>query len=84
MHLIVQEINRKLDRLENNTSYVDMIDENGNILIQQNETFPNLEQGFLAATAAQEGMMSLREFVWPSIGTYIVLQFQKRLSNECL
>ena len=48
MHLIVQEINRNLELLENNTSlYVDLIDRNGNILIQHVEIFPNLARGFL-------------------------------------
>jgi hypothetical protein len=42
MHLIVQEMYNKLELLENNTSYVDSIDENGNILIQYDETYPNL------------------------------------------
>ena len=47
MHLIAQEINSKLKLLENKTSYVDLIDENENILIQHDETFPNLAHGFL-------------------------------------
>jgi hypothetical protein len=39
IHLIVQEINYKLELLENNTSYnVESIDKNGNILIQHYET----------------------------------------------
>ena len=35
MHLIVQEIYTKLKLVENNTSYVDLIDENGKILIKK-------------------------------------------------
>ncbi len=46
MHLVVHEINSKLWLLENSCSYVDFIDENGKILIQHDETFPNLCQGF--------------------------------------
>ena len=47
MHLIVQKINSQLELLENNISYVDLIDENGNIIIQHDETFPTLSQGFI-------------------------------------
>ena len=46
MHLIVQQIISKLKLLKNNCSYVDLIDENGNILIQHDKTFPNISQEF--------------------------------------
>jgi hypothetical protein len=55
MHLIVQEINSKLELLENNTSYVDLIDDNGNILIKHDETYPNLSQGFLLKAKRKRG-----------------------------
>ena len=74
MHLIVQEINSKLELLENNSSYVDLIDENGNILIQHDETFPNLAQGFLLK-AKRKRLRSLKD-----IAAYIVAKYTTSLS----
>jgi hypothetical protein len=42
MHYIVTKINSPLELLENNMSYVDVIDDNGNIIIQHDESFPTL------------------------------------------
>jgi hypothetical protein len=36
--------NRKLELLENNSPYLDLIDKNGNILIQHDEIFSNIAQ----------------------------------------
>jgi hypothetical protein len=46
MHYIVTQISQ-LELLENSMSYVDVIDDNGNIVIQSDETFPALAQGFM-------------------------------------
>ena len=69
MHLIVQEINSKLELLENNSSYVDMIDENGNILIQHDETFPNLAQGFLLK-AKRKRLRTLKDIAAYNVAKY--------------
>ena len=47
MHYIVRKINTQLELLENSMSYVDVVDDNGNIVIQHDETFPTFAQGFL-------------------------------------
>ena len=47
MHYIVTKINSKLELLENCLSYVDTIDDSGNIVIQHDETFPTFSQGFI-------------------------------------
>ena len=69
MHLIVQEINSKLELLENNCSYVDLIDENGNILIQHDETFPNLSQGFLLK-AKRKRLRTLKDIAAYNVAKY--------------
>ena len=43
----ILSFNALLDPLENKMSYVDVIDDNGNIIIQHDETFPTLAQGFI-------------------------------------
>ena len=70
MHLIVQEINSKLELLENNCSYVDLTDENGNILIQHDETFPNLSQGFLLK-AKRKRLRTLKDIAAYHVAKYI-------------
>ena len=40
MHYIVTKINSQLELLENSMSYVDVIDDSGDIVIQHDETFP--------------------------------------------
>ena len=37
MHLIVRKINNQLEQLVNNVSYIDLVDENGNITIHYDE-----------------------------------------------
>jgi hypothetical protein len=69
MHSVVQEINSKLELLENNTSYVDLIEENGNILIQHDETFPNLSQGFLL-TAKRRRLRTLKDIAAYNVAKY--------------
>ena len=46
IHSIVTRLNRQLTHLEKNVSYVDMIDNNGNMIIEPAETFPTIFQGF--------------------------------------
>ena len=69
MHLIVQEINKKLELIEKNSSYVDLIDENGNILIQHDETFPNLAQGFLLK-AKRKRLRTLKDIAAYNVAKY--------------
>jgi hypothetical protein len=69
MHSVVQEINSKLELLENNTSYVDLIDESGNILMQHDETFPNLAQGFLL-TAKRKQLRTLKDVAAYNVAKY--------------
>jgi hypothetical protein len=69
MHLVVQEIKSKLELLENNTSYVNLIDENGNILIQHDEIFPNLGQGFLL-TAKRTRLRTLKDIASYNVAKY--------------
>ena len=45
--LHVTKLNSQLELLENNMSYVDVIDDNGNIIIHHDKTFPTLAQGFI-------------------------------------
>jgi hypothetical protein len=42
----VSKINNLLQLLENNVSYVDLIDENVNLIIEHDETYPTVSQGF--------------------------------------
>ena len=46
MHSIVTKINNQLKLLANNVSYIDLIDDYGNITIQHDETFQTISQGF--------------------------------------
>jgi hypothetical protein len=46
MHSKVPKINNQLTLLDNSVSYIDLIDDNGNITIQYDETFPTLSQEF--------------------------------------
>ena len=70
MQLVVHEINSKLELLEKNCSYVDFIDENGNILIQHDEIFPNLSQGFLLK-AERKRLMTLKDIAAYHVAKYI-------------
>ena len=54
MHLIVRRINNQLERLVNNVSYIDLIDENGNITIQYDETLPTISQGFKVTAKSKQ------------------------------
>ena len=70
MHLVVHEINSKLELLENNCSYVDFIDENGNILIQHDERFSNLSKGFLLK-AKRKQLRTLKDIAAYNVAKYI-------------
>ena len=69
MHLVVHEINSKLELLENSCSYVDFIDENGNISIQHDETFPNVSQGFLLK-AKRKRLRTLKDIAAYNVAKY--------------
>ena len=69
MHLVIHEINSKLDLLENNCSYVDFIDENGKISIQHDETFPSLSQGFLLK-AKRKRLRTLKDIAVYNVAKY--------------
>jgi hypothetical protein len=60
IHSIVSKINNELQLLDNNLSYVDLIDENGNIIIEHDETFPTISQGF-KITAKRKRLRTLKE-----------------------
>jgi hypothetical protein len=60
MHSIVSKINKQLQLLENNVSYVDLINENGNLIIEHDETFPTVSQGF-KITAKRKRLRTLKE-----------------------
>ena len=49
--------------------YVDLIDENGNILIQHDETFPNLSQGFLLK-AKRKRLRTLKDIAAYNVAKY--------------
>ena len=48
-------------------AYVDLIDENGNILIQHDETFPNLGQGL---TAKRKRLRTLKDIAAYNVAKY--------------
>ena len=58
MHYIVTKINSQLELLENNMSYVDVIDDNGNMIIQHDETFPTLAQELIVKAKKTENIES--------------------------
>jgi exonuclease I len=70
LHFTVQEINNNLEQLENNTSYVDLIDENGNISIHD-ATYLNLSQGFLLK-AKRKRLRILKDISAYNVAKYTV------------
>ena len=73
MHLIVRKINNQLERLVNNVSYIDLVDENGNITIQYDETFPTISQGF-KVTAKRKRLRKLKDIAAYNVAKLIVSQ----------
>jgi hypothetical protein len=73
MHLIVRKINNQLERLVNNVSYIDLVDENGNITIQYDETFPTISQGF-KVTAKRKRLRKLKDIAAYNVAKSIVSQ----------
>ena len=71
MHSIVTKINNQLKLLENGVSYVDMIDDNGNITIQYDETFPTLSQGF-EVKAKRKRLRKLKDIAAYNVAKFIV------------
>ena len=73
IHLIVRKINNQLERLVNNVSYIDLVDENGNITIQYDETFPTISQGF-KVTAKRKRLRKLKDIAAYNVAKLIVSQ----------
>ena len=71
MHSMVTKINNQLKLLENGVSYVDMIDDNGNITIQYDETFPTLSQGF-EVKAKRKRLRKLKDIAAYNVAKFIV------------
>jgi hypothetical protein len=71
MHSIVPKINNQLSLLENSVSYIDLIDDNGNITIQHDETFPTLSQGF-EVKAKRKRLRKLKDIAAYNVAKYIV------------
>jgi hypothetical protein len=61
MHNIVTKINSKLELLENKMSYLDVIDDNGNIIIQHYKTFPTLAQGLIFTAKRKQLRRTMKE-----------------------
>ena len=71
MHSIVTKINNQLTLLENGVSYIDLIDDNGNITIQYDETFPTLSQGF-EVKAKRKRLRKLKDIAPYYVAKFIV------------
>ena len=71
MHSIMVKINNQLNLLENGVSYIDMIDDNGNITIQYDETFPTLSQGF-EVKAKRKRLRKLKDIAAYNVAKFIV------------
>ena len=71
MHSIVTKIHILLKLLENGVSYIDMIDDNGNITIQYDETFPTISQGF-EVKAKRKRLRKLKDIAAYNIAKFIV------------
>ena len=71
MHSIVTKINNQLTLLENGVSYIDLIDDNGNITIQYDETFPTLSQGF-EVKAKRKRLRRLKDIAAYNVAKFIV------------
>ena len=71
MHSIVTKINNQLKLLENGVSYIDMIDDNGNITIQYDETFPTISQGF-EVKAKRKRLRKLKDIAAYNVAKFIV------------
>ena len=73
MHSIVTKINNQLTLLENGVSYIDLIDDNGNITIQYDETFPTLSQGF-EVKAKRKRLRKLKDIAAYNVAKFIVTE----------
>ena len=71
MHSIVTKINNQLKLPENGVSYIDMIDDNGNITIQYDETFPTISQGF-EVKAKRKRLRKLKDIAAYNVAKFIV------------
>ena len=71
MHSIVTKINNQLTLIENNVSYIDLIDDNGNITIQYDETLPTLSQGF-EVKAKRKRLRKLKDIAAYNVAKFIV------------
>ena len=71
MHSIVTKINNQLKLVENGVSYIGMIDDNGNITIQYDETFPTISQGF-EVKAKRKRLRKLKDIAAYNVAKFIV------------
>ena len=71
MHSIVTKVNNQLTVLENSVSYIDLIDDNGNITIQYDETLPTLSQGF-EVKAKRKRLRKLKDIAAYNVAKFIV------------
>jgi hypothetical protein len=71
MHSIVPKINNQLSLLENSVSYINLIDDDGNITIQHDETFPMLSQGF-EVKAKRKRLRKLKDISAYNVAKFIV------------
>ena len=65
------KINNQLKLQENGVSYIDIIDDNGNITIQYDETFPTLSQGF-EVKAKRKRLRKLKDIAAYNVAKFIV------------
>ena len=70
VHSVVSEINKTLQSFENAESYMESIEENGNIKFHLDESFPTLFQGF-KITAKRTRIRNLREIAAFNVAKYI-------------
>ena len=71
MHSIVTKINNQLALLENSVSYIDLIDDNGNITIHYDETCSTLSQGF-EVKAKRKRIRKLKDIAAYNVAKFIV------------
>ena len=71
MHSIVTKINNQLALLENSVSYIDLIDDNGNITIHYDETCSTLSQGF-EVKAKRKRLRKLKDIAAYNVAKFIV------------
>ena len=79
MHSIVTRLNRQLTHLERNVSYLYMIDNNRNMIIEHDETFQTMPQGF-KVTANRKRLRTLKEIAAAQACINLIGHLYRRLS----